>query len=185
MHDIAHKYGFTEADFNFQKNNFGNGGAANDRVTASIQDAAGTDNTDFSTPPDGQSGHMRMYLFTSTNPERDKALENDVVVHEWTEQTSATVKDYVMGTYVINDPAGIRTHPYSTSKSVNPLTYASVGTLNEVHNIGKVWANMLHHLNVYAALVGAHRAVGAGQGCTGCGKDELRSVQCHVLPSTD
>ncbi|KAJ7642499.1 Fungalysin metallopeptidase-domain-containing protein [Mycena polygramma] len=190
VHDIAYKYGFTEAAFNFQKDNFGNGGAENDRVTASIQDAAGTDNADFSTPPDGQSGHMRMYLFTSTNPERDGALENDVVVHEythgitnrmtgggtgeclqsteaggmgegwsdamaeWTEQTSATIKDYVMGTYVINDPAGIRTHPYSTSKSVNPLTYASVGTLNEVHNIGEVWANMLH--NVYAALVGAH-----------------------------
>lgn len=39
-----------------------------------------------------------------------------------------------MGQYVINDPAGIRTHPYSTSKTTNPLTYASVGTLNEVHS---------------------------------------------------
>ncbi|KAJ6571056.1 Fungalysin metallopeptidase-domain-containing protein [Mycena capillaripes] len=190
MHDIAYKYGFTEAAFNFQKSNFGNGGEEGDRVTASIQDSAGTDNADFSTPPDGQSGHMRMYLFTSTSPERDGALENDVVAHEythgitnrmtgggtgeclqsteaggmgegwsdamaeWTEQTSATIKDYVMGTYVINDPAGIRTHPYSTSKTTNPLTYASVGTLNEVHNIGEVWANMLH--NVYAALVGEH-----------------------------
>ncbi|KAF7335729.1 Extracellular metalloproteinase mep [Mycena venus] len=190
VHDIAYKYGFTEAAFNFQKSNFGNGGEEGDRVTASIQDSAGTDNADFSTPPDGQSGHMRMYLFTSTSPERDGALENDIPVHEmthgitnrmtgggtgeclqsteaggmgegwsdamaeWTEQTSGTIKDYVMGTYVINDPAGIRTHPYSTSKTTNPLTYASVGTLNEVHNIGEVWANMLH--NVYAALVGAH-----------------------------
>ncbi|KAJ6626700.1 Fungalysin metallopeptidase-domain-containing protein [Mycena sp. CBHHK59/15] len=190
VHDIAYRYGFTEAAFNFQKSNFGNGGKEGDRVTASIQDSAGTDNADFSTPPDGQSGHMRMYLFTSTSPERDGALENDIVVHEnthgisnrmtgggtgaclqtteaggmgegwsdamaeWTEQTSATVKDYVMGQYVINDAAGIRTHPYSTSKTTNPLTYASVGTLNEVHNIGEVWANMLH--NVYAALVSAH-----------------------------
>lgn len=34
---------------------------------------------------------------------------------------------------------------------MNPLRYSSVATLNEVHNIGEVWANMLH--NVYAALV--------------------------------
>jgi extracellular elastinolytic metalloproteinase len=75
VHDITYKYGFTEAAFNFQKDNFGLGGEEGDRVTASIQDSAGTDNADFSTPPDGQSGHMRMYLFTSTSPERDGALE--------------------------------------------------------------------------------------------------------------
>ncbi|KAF7348902.1 Extracellular metalloproteinase [Mycena venus] len=190
VHDISYRYGFTEKAFNFQQDNFGLGGSSGDRVTASIQDSAGTDNADFSTPPDGQSGHMRMFLWDLTSPERDGALENDIVVHEnthgitnrmtgggtgeclqtteaggmgegwsdamaeWTEQTSATVKDYVMGQYVINDAAGIRSHPYSTSKTTNPLTYASVGTLNEVHNIGEVWANMLH--NVYAALVSAH-----------------------------
>ncbi|KAK7055720.1 extracellular metallo proteinase mep [Favolaschia claudopus] len=190
MHDIAYKYGFTEKAFNFQSDNLGKGGKGNDRVTASIQDSADTDNADFATPPDGQSGHMRMFLFTQTRPQRDGALENDIPVHEfthgitnrmtgggtgeclqsteaggmgegwsdamaeWTEQTSATIKDYVMGQYVINSAAGIRSKPYSTSKTVNPLTYASVGKLNEVHNIGEVWANMLH--NVYAALVGVH-----------------------------
>ncbi|KAJ7093323.1 Fungalysin metallopeptidase-domain-containing protein [Mycena belliarum] len=190
MHDITYRYGFTEAAFNFQTNNFGKGGKAGDRVTSSIQDSAGTNNADFSTPPDGQSGHMRMYLFTSTSPNRDGALENDVPVHEnmhgvtnrmtgggtgrclqtteaggmgegwsdamadWTEKTSAAVPDYVMGQYIVDDPAGIRSHPYSTSATVNPLNYASVGTLNEVHNIGEVWANLLH--NVYAALVGQY-----------------------------
>ncbi|KAJ6556321.1 Fungalysin metallopeptidase-domain-containing protein [Mycena capillaripes] len=187
IHDITYRYGFTETAFNFQNNNFGLGGKQADRVTASIQDSAGTNNADFATPPDGQSGHMRMYLFTSTSPNRDGALENDVPVHEnthgvtnrmtgggtgaclqtteaggmgegwsdamadWTEKTSAAVPDYVMGQYIINSAAGIRTHPYSTSSTVNPLTYSSVGTLNEVHNIGEVWANLLH--NVYAALV--------------------------------
>jgi extracellular elastinolytic metalloproteinase len=66
----------------FQNNNFGLGGKGADRVTASIQDSAGTNNADFATPPDGQSGHMRMYLFTSTSPNRDGALENDVPIHE-------------------------------------------------------------------------------------------------------
>ncbi|KAK7464357.1 hypothetical protein VKT23_006524 [Stygiomarasmius scandens] len=187
MHDIWYQYGFTESAFNFQQNNFGNGGAANDRVTVSVQDSAGTDNADFSTPPDGQSGRMRMFLWDLTNPLRDGALENDIPVHEnthgltnrmtgggtgrclqtteaggmgegwsdamadWTEKTSAAVPDYVMGQYVTNDPAGIRSHPYSTSASVNPLRYSSLQTLREVHDIGEVWANILH--NVYAGLV--------------------------------
>ncbi|KDR76559.1 hypothetical protein GALMADRAFT_246955 [Galerina marginata CBS 339.88] len=190
IHDLSYRYGFTEAAFNFQSNNFGKGGAGNDRVTISVQSSAGTDNADFSTPPDGQSGAMRMFLWDITNPQRDGALENDIVVHEnthgisnrmtgggtgrclqtteaggmgegwsdamagWTEKTSSAVPDYVMGQYVINDPAGIRTHPYSTSASVNPLRYSSIKTLNEVHDIGEIWANILH--NVYAALVGAH-----------------------------
>ena len=59
-----------------------------------------------------------------------------------------------MGQWVIDDDAGIRTHPYSTSASTNPLRYSSIRTLNEVHNIGEIWANLLH--NVYAALVKAH-----------------------------
>lgn len=30
----------------------------------------------------GQSGRMRMFLWDHTNPRRDGALENDIVVHE-------------------------------------------------------------------------------------------------------
>ncbi|KAI0363435.1 hypothetical protein BV20DRAFT_958322 [Pilatotrama ljubarskyi] len=189
IHDITYKYGFTEAAYNFQNNNFGKGGKGNDRVTVSVQDSAGTDNADFSTPPDGQSGAMRMFLWDYTSPQRDGALENDIVSHEnthgltnrltgggtgrclqsteagglgegwsdafadWLEKTDSSVPDYVMGQYVINNAAGIRSHPYSTSASVNPLRYSSVKQLNEVHNIGEVWANTLH--NVYAALVKA------------------------------
>ncbi|KAI0075127.1 hypothetical protein K474DRAFT_1676603 [Panus rudis PR-1116 ss-1] len=190
IHDISYKYGFTEAAFNFQNNNFGKGGAGNDRVTISVQDANGIDNADFATPADGQSGRMRMFLWDITNPERDGALENDIVSHEnthgitnrmtgggtgrclqtteaggmgegwsdafaeWTEHKDATVPDYVLGQYVTNDPAGIRSHPYSTSATTNPLRYSSLQTLREVHDIGEVWANILH--NVYAGLVAAH-----------------------------
>ena len=50
LHDIAYKYGFTEAAFNFQTNNFGKGGSGNDRVLVSVQDANGSNNADFSTP---------------------------------------------------------------------------------------------------------------------------------------
>ncbi|KAH8989253.1 Fungalysin metallopeptidase-domain-containing protein [Lactarius akahatsu] len=189
VHDLTYRYGFTESTFNFQTNNFGKGGKGNDRVTVSVQDPAGTDNADFSTPPDGQSGHMRMFLWDFTSPGRDGALENDIVIHEnthgvtnrmtgggtgrclqtteaggmgegwsdtlanWASQ-GATTKDFVLGQYVINNPAGIRSHPYSTSATTNPLRYSSLKTLTEVHDIGEVWANMLH--NVYASLVTAH-----------------------------
>jgi extracellular elastinolytic metalloproteinase len=50
IHDISYLYGFTEAAFNFQNDNFGLGGKGNDRVTISVQSSAGTDNADFSTP---------------------------------------------------------------------------------------------------------------------------------------
>ncbi|KAF9556787.1 hypothetical protein CPC08DRAFT_75227 [Agrocybe pediades] len=190
IHDVTYRYGFTEAAFNFQVNNNGKGGKGNDRVTISVQDSAGTDNADFSTPADGTSGAMRMFLWDLTTPERDGALENDIVSHEmthgvtnrmtgggtgrclqtteaggmgegwsdtmanWLEKTSAAVPDYVLGQYVTNDPAGIRSHPYSTSATVNPLRYSSLKTLTEVHDIGEVWANLLYQ--VYAGLVGAH-----------------------------
>jgi len=50
VHDYTYRYGFTEATFNFQTNNFGKGGLGNDPVTVSVQDPAGIDNADFATP---------------------------------------------------------------------------------------------------------------------------------------
>jgi len=52
-----------------------------------------------------------------------------------------------MGTYVMGQPAttggGIRRYPYSTSMSINPLTYADVALDTEVHNIGEIWCATL------------------------------------------
>ncbi|PVG04499.1 putative extracellular elastinolytic metallo proteinase precursor [Serendipita vermifera] len=70
---------------------------------------------------------------------------------EWLEHKDASVPDFVLGKWVYNKAAGIRTYPYSTSTTTNPLKYSSIKTLNEVHDIGEVWANTLH--NVYAQLV--------------------------------
>ena len=75
-------------------------------------------------------------------------------MHRWTEHKDESVPDFTLGAYVLgDDPAGIRTYPYSTSNTTNPLRYSSIARLYEVHDIGEVWANMLH--NVYAALVSA------------------------------
>ncbi|KAJ8495564.1 hypothetical protein ONZ45_g12819 [Pleurotus djamor] len=192
VHDFSYRYGFTEAAFNFQVNNFGKGGLGNDRITVAVQNTAGTNNADFATPPDGQSGrsvsstlvdgfftvspyvpsphrvrilllmlaglpNSVVFLWTLTSPQRDGALENDLLVHEnthgitsrmtgggtgrclqtteaagmgegwsdamaeWTEHKSAEILDYVLGQWVSNNPAGIRSHPYSTSAYVRSL----------------------------------------------------------------
>ena len=48
-------------------------------------------------------------------------------------QNSAQTKDFVMGSYVFNNPKGLRKFPYSVNKATNPLTYGSLQKLNEVH----------------------------------------------------
>ncbi|KAG6827487.1 hypothetical protein H0H92_011563 [Tricholoma furcatifolium] len=187
VHDFTYRYGFTESAFNFQAENFNNGGAARDPVLVSVQNSGGLNNANFATPPDGQFGQCNMFLWDLTSPRRDGAMENDILVHEmthgvtnrmtgggtgrclqtleagglgegwsdamadWISQKSENIQDFVMGQYVINSSAGIRTHPYSTDLNVNPLMYSNVAVLTEVHAIGEVWANMLH--NVHAALV--------------------------------
>ncbi len=68
MHDIWYKYGFDEASGNFQANNYGNGGAANDYVRADGQDGNGVgtsiNNAFFGTPADGANPTMRMFLWS-------------------------------------------------------------------------------------------------------------------------
>ncbi|KAF8671508.1 extracellular metalloproteinase MEP [Rhizoctonia solani] len=182
VHDLTYKYGFTEAAYNFQNDNYGKGGTGNDRVKISVQDWTGSNNANFATPADGQSGQMRMYTWTYTTPNRDGALENDIVVHEYghgvsnrltgggtgrclqtteaggmgegwsdalagmTEINSAKLDDFTLGAFVTGIAGGIRSYPYSTSKTTNPLTYGSLATLNEVHDIGEVWALIWHEI---------------------------------------
>lgn len=70
-HDQLHALGFDEAAGNFQTTNFTGQGFGGDRVLAEAQDNSGTDNANFSTPPDGQSGRMQMYRFTGPTIDRD------------------------------------------------------------------------------------------------------------------
>jgi extracellular elastinolytic metalloproteinase len=65
IHDLLYQYGLTEAAGNFQADNLGRGGVANDAVQAHGQDGLGYNNANFATPTDGTSGRMQMYLFTS------------------------------------------------------------------------------------------------------------------------
>jgi uncharacterized repeat protein (TIGR01451 family) len=87
-HDRLYSFGFDEAAGNFQNDNFGKGGAAEDPVLAECQDGSGTDNSNFSTPPDGTSGRMQMFIFDFPTPNRDGSLDATVVLHELTHGTS-------------------------------------------------------------------------------------------------
>ena len=96
-HDRLYLLGFNELARNFQNDNFGRGGAQNDRVLAEGQDSSGTDNANFSTPTDGGSGRMQMYIFTGPTPDRTSALDHDVLLHELTHGTSNRLHNNATG----------------------------------------------------------------------------------------
>ncbi|KAF9909534.1 Fungalysin/Thermolysin Extracellular metalloproteinase 5 [Lobosporangium transversale] len=83
VHDVFYHYGFTEKAGNFQENNFDRGGVGNDAVIANAQDGSGYNNANFATPPDGQHGKMRMYVWDLTEVARDGDLESGIIIHEY------------------------------------------------------------------------------------------------------
>jgi hypothetical protein len=66
-----------------------------DRVLAEAQDFGGTNNANFSTPPDGQSGRMQMFRWPNSN--RDGDLDNEIVLHELTHGTSNRLHNNASG----------------------------------------------------------------------------------------
>ncbi|MGH2711439.1 MAG: M36 family metallopeptidase [Actinomycetota bacterium] len=88
LHDVTYRYGFNEVSGNFQVNNYGHDGAANDSVQAEAQDGSGTNNANFGTPVDGQRPRMQMYLWTSTAAANQRLIDGDldagVIIHEGT-----------------------------------------------------------------------------------------------------
>ncbi|KAH6647704.1 extracellular metallo proteinase MEP [Truncatella angustata] len=82
-HDLLYTLGFNEAAGNFQINNGGKGGTGSDFTILNAQDGSGTNNANFATPPDGQPGRMRMYIWTQSTPYRDCAFEAGVIIHEY------------------------------------------------------------------------------------------------------
>jgi len=82
VHDLYYRYGFDEKSGNFQQHNFGRGGKENDAVIANAQDGSGFNNANFMTPPDGQNGRCRMYIWNTAVPYRDGDLEAGIVIHE-------------------------------------------------------------------------------------------------------
>lgn len=185
FHDLLYQLGFNEVAGNFQTNNNGKGGKGNDFAILDAQDGSRFNNAQFASPPDGQPGRMRMYLWNYSNPQRDGVFESGIVIHEyahglstrltggpansnclnslesggmgegWSDfyATAARLKpsdtrktDYSMGAWASTQPKGIRAVLYSTDLTVNPNTYETLNTLDEVHDIGETWATMLYEV---------------------------------------
>jgi extracellular elastinolytic metalloproteinase len=74
LHDVMMAHGFDEVSGNFQYKNLTTNaqgvklGKDNDFVRAEAQDGSGRNNANFSTPADGSSGRMQMYLFDNIAP---------------------------------------------------------------------------------------------------------------------
>lgn len=83
IHDVLYQYGFNEVSGNFQTNNYGRGGSGNDAVQADALDGSGTDNANFSTPPDGLPGRMQMYRWRAGSNLYDSSFDNGIIAHEY------------------------------------------------------------------------------------------------------
>lgn len=93
-HDLLYSMGFDEPAGNFQLNNGTRGGVGNDQLQMDVQDGSGTNNANFNgTGADGTSARVQMYIFTGGTPDRDGALDGDIVVHELTHGTSIRLHD--------------------------------------------------------------------------------------------
>ncbi|KAH9263165.1 hypothetical protein BASA83_013489 [Batrachochytrium salamandrivorans] len=84
FHDVFYAYGFNEPAGNFQQNNFDKGGRDGDPVIINVQISGETNNAYFHTPPDGYPGVLTLHIFTNTEPNRDPALDNTMLIHELT-----------------------------------------------------------------------------------------------------
>jgi len=69
LHDQFYDHGFDELSGNAQLSNFGRGGEEGDVLNAEAQDNSGFNNANMSTPADGASPRMQMYLFDDFSAE--------------------------------------------------------------------------------------------------------------------
>lgn len=72
LHDVFYDYGFDEAAGNAQLLNYERGGVEGDPIRAEVQDNSGFNNANMSTPADGRSPRMQMYLWDSKDAEFGK-----------------------------------------------------------------------------------------------------------------
>jgi large repetitive protein len=64
LHDLFYDRGFDEASGTAQVDNYGRGGREGDPILAQSHDFGGTNNANMSTPADGASPRMQMYIWT-------------------------------------------------------------------------------------------------------------------------
>ena len=68
LHDDYYDHGFDEVSGNAQLSNFERGGEEDDALEVQVQDYSGFNNANMSTPADGRSPQMQMYLWDVSAP---------------------------------------------------------------------------------------------------------------------
>ncbi|ORX65211.1 hypothetical protein BCR32DRAFT_226207 [Anaeromyces robustus] len=92
LHDLYYELGFTEAEGNFQTNNFSGEGIGGDPVIVIINDRSGKNNAQMTTGIDGVPPKLRLYPFTEKESvERDPAFDNQIIIHEYTHGLSQRI----------------------------------------------------------------------------------------------
>lgn len=96
-HDETYRLGFTEQARNFQADNFGRGGLAADSLIVEVQDISATNGANFATPADGTRPRGQMFVWTGPTPDRDGALDSQVLTHELTHGLSNRLHGNAVG----------------------------------------------------------------------------------------
>lgn len=147
MHDMSYQYGFDEVAGNFQQSNQGRGGAGNDYVIADAQDASGTNNANFSTPADGSSPRMQMYLwnaspFKSLKVNKPANVAGFKLASESAFSTANKIKDKgpITGTVVYYKDADPTLHlaclaPSNAAQLVGKIAYIDRGNCDFVTKV--------------------------------------------------
>jgi extracellular elastinolytic metalloproteinase len=177
MHDLWYGLGFREADGNFQASNRTIGGTGGDPVDARAWPEAVEGTANMLTLEDGTPPVMNMGLVTSTQrhtaldssvvfhefmhgvtnrlvggPKDDASLESPQsggMGEGWSDWIACTINDTdVVGAWVVDDAAGIRKAPYDENyPSVATFADIGPGAIDEVHDMGEIWAATLLSLN--------------------------------------
>ena len=74
LHDFFYDHGFDETSNVAQVSNYGRGGVEGDPIEAQAQDNSGLNNANMSTPADGASPRMQMYLYNKRCESRHSIL---------------------------------------------------------------------------------------------------------------
>jgi extracellular elastinolytic metalloproteinase len=205
FHDRTYLLGFTETSRNFQTNNFGKGGAQNDPVNVDAQDASGTNNANFATPPDGSRPRMQMFLFTSNGgAQEDGDFDPSVIYHENSHGLSNRLVgggstsclgglqsggmgegwgDFIGSSFLNNPVVGAYVTGNATRgirqfpMSNSPFTYGSIknGTLAEVHAVGELWAATLWDVRTALGAAITNQLVVSGMKLTPCSPTMLQA----------
>jgi Fungalysin metallopeptidase (M36)/PA domain len=77
LHEYWYDSGFDEKGKNAQLNNYGRGGTGNDRMQLQTQDFSGRDNSNMSTPGDGGSPQMQIYVWSGRDQKELHATPPD------------------------------------------------------------------------------------------------------------